>query len=44
LRVTAPGGAVIPDLTFDPVTLSGGNIQVPHLSGDQATSSKTALK
>jgi extracellular elastinolytic metalloproteinase len=44
LRVNAPGGAVIPDLTFDPITLSGGNIQIPHLSGDQATSSKTALK
>ena len=44
LRVTAPGGAVIPDLTFDPITLSGGNIQVPHQSGNQATSSKTTLK
>src|SRR5262249_43560069 len=30
LRVTAPGGAIIPDLTFNPITLSGGNIQVPH--------------
>jgi subtilisin-like proprotein convertase family protein len=41
LRVTAPGGAIIPGLTFDPITLSGGNIQVPHQSG--ATTS-TALK
>jgi hypothetical protein len=30
LRVTAPGGAVVPGLTFDPIILSGGNIQVPH--------------
>jgi hypothetical protein len=44
LRVTAPGGAVIPDLTFDPTTLSDGNIQVPHQSGNQATGLKTALK
>jgi extracellular elastinolytic metalloproteinase len=44
LQVTAPGGAIIPGLTFDPITLSGGNIQVPHQSGNQATSSKTALK
>jgi len=34
LRVTAPGGAIIPGLTFDPITLSGGNIQVPHQSGN----------
>jgi len=44
LRVTAPGGVIIPGLTFDPITLSGGNIQVPHQSGNQATSSKAALK
>src|SRR6266542_5681533 len=44
LQVTAPSGAIIPSLTFDPITLSGGNIQVPHQSGNQATSSKTALK
>jgi len=44
LQVTAPDGAIIPGLTFDPITLSGGNIQVPHQSGNQATSSKTALK
>jgi subtilisin-like proprotein convertase family protein len=30
LRVTTSGGAVVPGLTFDPITLSGGNIQVPH--------------
>jgi hypothetical protein len=30
LRVTAPGGAIIPGLTFNPITLSGGNIQVHH--------------
>jgi subtilisin-like proprotein convertase family protein len=44
LQVTAPDGTIIPDLTFDPITLSGGNIQIPHQSGNQATSSKTALK
>jgi hypothetical protein len=44
LQVTGPDGAIIPGLTFDPITLSGGNIQVPHQSGNQATSSKTALK
>src|SRR5262245_6575848 len=44
LQVTAPSGAIIPSLTFDPITLSGGNIQVPHQSGNQATSSKTTLK
>ncbi len=43
LRVTAPGGAIIPGLTFDPITLSGGNIQVPHQSGATASES-TALK
>jgi subtilisin-like proprotein convertase family protein len=41
LRVNAPGGAVIPGLTFDPITLSGGNIQVPHQSSATAS---TALK
>lgn len=30
LQVTNPGGAIIPGLTFNPITLSGGNIQVPH--------------
>jgi hypothetical protein len=43
LRVTAPGGAMIPGLTFDPITLSGGNIQVPHQSSATASAS-TALK
>ncbi|HEU0174483.1 MAG TPA: M36 family metallopeptidase [Blastocatellia bacterium] len=33
LQVTAPNGAIIPGLTFDPITLRGGNIQVPHQSG-----------
>ena len=42
LRVTALGGAIIPGLTFDPITLSGGNIQVPHQSGN--TTANTALK
>ncbi|HEY0379570.1 MAG TPA: M4 family metallopeptidase [Pyrinomonadaceae bacterium] len=31
LRVTAPNGAVVADLTFNPITLSGGNIQVPKV-------------
>jgi subtilisin-like proprotein convertase family protein len=44
LRVTAPGGAIIPGLTFDPITLSGGNIQVPHQSGSFAAGASTALK
>jgi hypothetical protein len=39
LQVTTPGGAVIPDLTFDPITLTSGNILVPHQSGNN-----TALK
>jgi hypothetical protein len=34
LQVTSPGGAVIPELTFNPITLSGGNIQVPHQGGN----------
>lgn len=28
LKVIAPNGTVVSDLTFDPITLSGGNIQV----------------
>ena len=44
LRVTAPGGAIIPGLTFDPKTLSGGNIQVPHLSGNLMVGDSTAFK
>jgi hypothetical protein len=39
LRVTTPGGAIIPDLTFDPITLTSGNILVPHQLGNN-----TALK
>ena len=30
LEVTDPGGAQVSDLTFTPITLTGGNIQVPH--------------
>jgi hypothetical protein len=30
LQVTGPGGAQVSDLTFTPITLTGGNIQVPH--------------
>ena len=30
LRVLDRDGAVVADLTFDPVALAGGNIQVPH--------------
>ena len=33
LRVTAPNGTILVDLTFDPITLSGGNFQVPKLTG-----------
>jgi hypothetical protein len=44
LRVTAPSGAIIADLTFDPITLSAGNIQVPHQSGNFAASAGTAFK
>ena len=28
LQVTAPDGTVIPSLTFDPITLRSGNIQI----------------
>jgi hypothetical protein len=44
LQVTAPSGAIIADLTFDPITLSAGNIQVPHQSGHFAASAGTAFK
>jgi extracellular elastinolytic metalloproteinase len=44
LRVTAPGGAIIPGLTFDPITLSGGNIQVPHQGATASAATSTALK
>jgi hypothetical protein len=33
LRVTSPTGALLIDLTFDPIQLSGGNFSVPKLTG-----------
>jgi subtilisin family serine protease len=33
LRVTAPNGSIVVDLTFDPIQLSGGNFSVPKLTG-----------
>ena len=33
LRVTSPTGAILIDLTFDPIQLSGGNLSVPKLTG-----------
>ena len=33
LRVTSPAGALLVDLTFDPIQLSGGNFSVPKLTG-----------
>jgi subtilisin family serine protease len=33
LRVTDPGGNIVLDLTFSPITLSGGNFSVPKLTG-----------
>jgi len=33
LRVTDPGGNIVLDLTFNPITLSGGNFSVPKLTG-----------
>ena len=33
LRVTDPNGVIVVDLTFDPITLSGGNFSVPKLTG-----------
>jgi hypothetical protein len=33
LRVTNPAGALLIDLTFDPIQLSGGNFSVPKLTG-----------
>jgi hypothetical protein len=33
LQVTAPDEQIVPDLTFSMETLTGGNIQVPKLSG-----------
>jgi Subtilase family len=44
LQVTAPNGAIVPELTFDPITLFVGNIQVPHQSAHQAASAGAALK
>ena len=43
LQVTDPSGAIIADLTFDPITLSAGNIQVPHQSGHFAASAALRL-
>ena len=34
LRVTDPAGNIIADLTFNPITLSGGNFSVPKLTGN----------
>ncbi len=33
MRVTDSAGNVLIDLTFNPITLSGGNFQVPHQTG-----------
>src|ERR1700752_2814598 len=33
LRITSPSGAILVDLTFNPITLSGGNFSVPKLTG-----------
>jgi hypothetical protein len=33
LRITNPSGVVVVDLTFDPISLSGGNFSVPKLTG-----------
>jgi hypothetical protein len=33
LRVTNPAGVILVDLTFNPITLSGGNFSVPKLTG-----------
>ena len=30
LRVTGPNGALVPDMSFAPLTLTGGNNQVPQ--------------
>lgn len=30
LQVSDHGGAAVPDLSFAPITLNGGNIQIPH--------------
>ena len=44
LQVTAPDGSVVPDLTFDMVTLAGGNIQVPKLSGPVQPKNTPSIK
>jgi hypothetical protein len=33
LRIANPSGIIVVDLTFDPITLSGGNFSVPKLTG-----------
>jgi hypothetical protein len=33
LRLTNPSGQLVLALTFDPIQLSGGNVQVPKLTG-----------
>ena len=33
LRVTNSSGAIVVDLTFDPIQLSGGNFSVPKVTG-----------
>ena len=33
LRVTNSSGAIVVDLTFDPIQLTGGNFSVPKLTG-----------
>lgn len=33
LQVTDPGGAIVVDLTYTPLTIDGGNIVVPHTKG-----------
>jgi hypothetical protein len=48
LQVTGSGGAIVPDLTFNPITINGGNIQVhkPNSAAisQQRRKSNTALK
>jgi hypothetical protein len=42
LQVATPSGTIIQDLTFDPITLTSGNILVPRQLGN--TTASTALK
>jgi len=44
LQVTSPEGFVVPDLTFDMVTLAGGNIQVPKLGGPVQPKNTPSIK